>query len=198
MTTMSRPAIEDDLTSLLEAAQRGDPAAWESLFHEFYPKIRRVVRQKLNPSLRSVFDSTDFASDVMKSLAANFDRLSFTSMESLVAFLKKVAERKVIDEYRRHHTIRRDHSRDRPITARSPDGDDLQLPSDEPTASQVAQANEVNARLLARVSPTGRMIVQLKLQNYSNADIAAETGWNIRKVQRYLKDLQESMNDPGE
>jgi DNA-directed RNA polymerase specialized sigma24 family protein len=134
----------------------------------------------------------------MKSLAANFNRLSFPSIDSLVAFLNTVAERKVIDEYRRHHTLKRDSSRNRRLTSRSPDGDDLQLPSDDPTASQVAQANEVNARLFAGVSSTERLILQLKLQNYSTADIAAKTGWNIRKVQRFLEDLKKSMTDSGE
>ena len=50
--------------------------------------------------MRSLYDSTDFASDVMKSLAANFNQLTFVSMESLFKFLTQVAEQKVIDEHR--------------------------------------------------------------------------------------------------
>ena len=77
MTMMSSAEIGVDLATILEAAHRGDQSAWEALFRECYPKVRRVVRRKLNRSMRSLYDSTDFASDVMKSLAANFGHLDF-------------------------------------------------------------------------------------------------------------------------
>jgi hypothetical protein len=56
----------------------------------------------------------------------------------------------------------------------------------------------VHERLLSRVDETERTIIQLKQQGYSNADIAEETGWNIRKVQRFLKDLLDSMDESGD
>ena len=74
-----------------------------------------MVRRKLNRSMRSLYDSTDFASDVMKSLAANIGHLQFPSIDSLLAFLAHVAEQKVIDEYRRRHTLKRDITRERAI-----------------------------------------------------------------------------------
>ena len=41
------------------------------------------------------------------------------------------------------------------------------------------------------------LIIDLKQQGYSTADIADKTGWNIRKVQRFLKDLHDSLHDSG-
>lgn len=197
MTTLSDRDAFVDLSSILEAAHKGDQSAWEALFRECYPKVRRVVRRKLNRSMRSLYDSTDFASDVMKSLAANFGQLDFPSMDSLLAFLAQVAEQKVIDEYRRRHTQKRDVTRERPMLAGDADAAPVQLPSDDPTASQLAQANEVHERLLSRVDATERTIIELKQLGYSNADIAERTGWNIRRVQRFLKDLLESMDERG-
>ncbi len=197
MTMLSSPETGLNLATILEAAHRGDQSAWEALFRECYPKVRRVVRRKLNRSMRSLYDSTDFASDVMKSLAANLGHLDFPSMDSLFAFLAQVAEQKVIDEYRRRHTQKRDVTRERPILTNGSDAAPVQVPSDDPTASQLAQANEVQERLLSRVDATERTIIQLKQQGYSNADIAERTGWNIRRVQRFLKDLLDSMDDSG-
>jgi RNA polymerase sigma factor (sigma-70 family) len=194
---MSRPEMGVDLAKALQEAHRGDPEARETLFKECYPKVRRVVRRKLNRSLRSLYDSTDFASDVMKSLAAHFDQLQFPSIDSLLAFLAQVAEQKVIDEYRRRHTLKRDITRERPIAAHDADSGPVQLPSDEPTASQLAQANEVHEWLLARSDETEREIIELKQLGYTTADIAERTGWNPRKVQRFLKDLLDSMQDSG-
>ncbi len=197
MTTMSNTAAAVNLATILEAAHRGDQSAWEALFRECYPKVRRVVRRKLNRSMRSLYDSTDFASDVMKSLAANFDHLDFSSIDSLLAFLAQVAEQKVIDEHRRRHTLKRDVTRERPLVTSGDDAPQVQIRSEDPTASQLAQANEVHERLLSRVDATERTIIELKQQGYSNADIAERTGWNIRKVQRFLKDLLDSMEDSG-
>ncbi len=194
MTMLSDSAIPDDLSKVLLEAQNGDQTAWETLFRECYPKVRRVVRRRLDRSMRSLYDSTDFASDVMKSLAANLDQLSFPTVESLIAFLSHVAEQKVIDEYRRQHTLKRDVTRERRLSPGDPDSPPVQLPSSEPTASQFAQANEVQQWLLERHNGTERTIIGLKQQGYSNAEIADETGWNIRKVQRFLKNLHDSLN----
>ncbi len=141
--------------------------AWEALFKECYPKVRRVVRRRLDQSMRSLYDSTDFANDAMENLAANLDQLDFPSVNSLIAFLAQVAEQKVIDEYRRQHTLKRDVTRERPIFGNGADGTSAQLSSDEPTASQLAQANEVHEWLLSRPDETERTIIELREQGYS-------------------------------
>ena len=146
--------------------------------------------------MRSLYDSTDFANDAMERLAANLDLLQFPSFGSLIAFLAQVAEQKVIDEYRRQHTLKHDISRERPIMA---DGaGPSQVPSHDPTASQLAQANECHERLLARDDETERFIIELRQQGYTTADIAEQTGWNVRKVQRFLKDLLDSLDEAGD
>jgi RNA polymerase sigma factor (sigma-70 family) len=157
-----------------------------------------VVRRRLDRSMRALYDSTDFANDAMEDLAANFKQLEFPSVNSLIAFLANVAEKKVIDEYRRQHTLKRDVTRERPMFATGPDGGAVQLPSDSPTASQFAQANEVYDRLLARKDETERTIITLRQEGYSNSDIAQRTGWNIRRVQRFLEDLLDSLTESGD
>jgi RNA polymerase sigma factor (sigma-70 family) len=195
MTMLSDREIGVDLSKALQEAQEGNSSAWETVFRECYPKVRRVVRRKLNRSMRSLYDSTDFASDVMKSLAANLNQLHFPSIDSLIAFLAQVAEQKVIDEHRRRHTLKRDVTRERPMFAGDADFGPIQVPSGDPTASQVAQAHEIRERLINRGNETERIIIALRQEGYSTADIAEKTGWNIRKVQRFLKDLHDSLHD---
>jgi RNA polymerase sigma factor (sigma-70 family) len=196
MTQLSHPEPAQEIGSTWEEAQKGDPVAWEALFKECYPKVRRVVRRRLNRSMRSLYDSTDFANDAMERLAANIDLLQFPSFGSLVAFLAQVAEQKVIDEYRRQHTLKHDISRERPLAAN--DTGPIQVPSHDPSASQLAQANECHERLLARDDEVERVIIELRQQGYTTAHIAEKTGWNVRKVQRFLKDLLDSLNEPGD
>jgi len=196
MTQESLPETGYDLATTWQEAQKGNQIAWDILFKECYPKVRRVVRRKLNRSMRSLYDSTDFANDAMERLATNPDLLQFPSLNSLIAFLAQVAEQKVIDEYRRQHTLKHAIDRERPMAAY--DAGPYQLPSDEPSASQLAQANEFHERLLARPDDTERVIIDLKQQGYSTADIAEQTGWNIRKVQRFLEKLHDSLAESGD
>jgi RNA polymerase sigma factor (sigma-70 family) len=195
MIQTSQPEIAADLATTLQEAQKGNQTAWETLFRECYPKVRRVVRRRLTRSMRSLYDSTDFANDAMERLAANFNHLEFPSVNSLIAFLAQVAEQKVIDEYRRQHAQKRDITRGRPIFGADPDDGPVQLPSDEPTASQLAVANEMSEQLMARQDETERAIINLRREGHSTSDIAEQTGWNIRKVQRFLKELLGSLSE---
>jgi RNA polymerase sigma factor (sigma-70 family) len=179
--------------SLFARARAGDQDAWEELFRTCYPKVIRVVRRKLNPPMRSLYDSADFASDVWKSLAAKFDRFDFPTIDSLMAFLKQAAEQKVIDEYRRRHTQKRDIGLERPIEATTSQGlEPTALRSAEPTPSQVAQASEGLELILEGLTEDQRRVVHLKRHGYTNEEIAERTGWHVRKVQRFIKDLQDS------
>ena len=72
------------------------------------------------------------------------------------------------------------------------------MPSQDPSASQLAQANECHERLLARDDEIERIIIELRQQGYTTAHIAEKTGWNIRKVQRFLKELLDSLNEFGD
>ena len=199
---MNPMSVSPDLDSdRAHRASRGRAikARGKSFFYACYPKVIRVVRRKLDRPMRTLYDSTDFYSDVMKSLVANLDRFDFPSIESLIAFLKKAAEQKVIDEYRRQHARKRGIDRNRPLVA--DDGTDmgpLTLPSPGPTASQEAQATEALDRLLAEHQDLGeRQVIELKQQGYTNPEIAEQTGWNLRKVQRFFKDLYDTLFNEG-
>ncbi len=161
MIQVTHAEIAADLATTLQEAQRGDQTAWETIFKECYPKVRRVVRRRLTRSMRSLYDSTDFANEAMERLAANLNQLEFPSVNSLIAFLAQVAEQKVIDEYRRQHALKRDVTRGCSLTGMGPESAPVQLPSDEPTASQLAVANEVNEQLLDRHDETERTIIEL-------------------------------------
>lgn len=183
---------------LFARARAGDQSAWEELFHACYPKVVRVVRRKLNPPMRSLYDSTDFASDVWKSLAAKFERFDFPSIDSLMAFLKQAAEQKVVDEYRRRHTLKRDIDLERPLAGVRDDGVEAgALKSADPTPSQVAQAVEGWELLRAGLTEQQRDVIELKRLGYTNEEIAERTGWHIRKVQRFFKDLHDSWQTSG-
>jgi RNA polymerase sigma factor (sigma-70 family) len=177
--------------ALFERARGGDQAAWRELFEACYPKVIRVVRRRLHSTrIRSLYDSTDFACDVMKSLAANAQELDFPTMDSLMAFLIRVAENKLADEHRKQFAQKRDKAREHGMAA--------EVASGEPTASQVAVGREELERLLAHQNPQVRTLIELRRDGYKNEEIAERLDWHIRKVQRVLKDLNPSNSAEGD
>ena len=155
MTQLSDPERAHDIGSTWEEAQKGDPSAWEALFRECYPKVRRVVRRKFNRSMRSLYDSTDFANDAMERLAANIDLLAVP----FVRFALRISRPGGRTEGHRRvpaaaHPEARHHARTadaRPMMQ----GRFRSLRTTRPPVS-LPQANECHERLLARDDETER------------------------------------------
>lgn len=190
---MNQPA--DPADSLFARARSGDQDAWRELFEACYPKVLRVVRRKLtSPTIRSLYDSTDFIGDVWKSLAEKPESFDFPTLGALVGFLSLAAERKVIDEYRRHQTLKNDRQRERPFGAWPQIGGGEPASAD-PTPSQHVVALEVRERLFRGQSDDERRILELKDLGYSNDEIAQRVSWHVRRVQRFLKELGDSWTE---
>ena len=172
---------------LLDRARQGDQEAWQDLFNDCYPKVVRVVRRRLSRPMRNLYDSTDIANEVMKSLAAKFNRFDFSSIDGLQAFLVRAAEQKVIDGYRKGHAKKRDVTRDRSLGT----GDQTrELTDDSPSASQLAVATEEEEILLDGQVGERRQILELKIQGFSNSEVSRTLGWNVKRVERFIESLR--------
>ena len=193
MTSTAAPCSPDPADGLFARAQAGDEDAWKQLFDTCYDKVVRVVRRKLNHQLngrvlRSLYDSTDIASDVWKSLATKNDRFEFDSVDQLMAFLVQAAEQRVIDEYRRMHAQKRREDRKRSIN--QVDGNLGYEPTAQgATPSQHAQAKEAVKLISSGANPEIEVLLDRKMMGDSNEEAAAYMHWTVRKVQRVLKDL---------
>ncbi len=149
-----------------------------------------------SPALRSIYESSDFVGDVWTSLVEKRHKFDFPNLEALTAFLKLAAERKVIDESRRLHTDKNDVNRNRPIAGFA--GGGANMPSDEPTPSKYAQAREAREWLIEGQTGVPRHVVELRDQGFENEEIAHRTGWSLRQVQRFLKNLSDSWRARGQ
>lgn len=181
----SAPGRDD----ILDRARQGDQEAWQVLFDECYPKIVRVIRRRITRPMRKIYDSTDIANEVMKSLAAKFHHFDFSSVGGLRAYLIHAAEQKVVDGCRRSHAQKRDLNRDRAQVGND-ESTAWDFPDDAPTASQVAVASEEKDLLLNGQSGPQRTVLELKIEGMSNPEVAQATGWHVRKVERFLEKLR--------
>lgn len=106
----------------------------------------------------------------------------FADAAHLRAFLVKLTRNRFIDEIRRHRTAVREHSLVGLASA-------LEPVSRLPTASELAQADELSERMLAACQPEHREIVKLRLRGMPVAEIAGRVGLHVGSVHRILQDL---------
>ncbi len=183
---------DDELRHFLDRIKAGDDDAARDLLLRYEAEVRLVVRRQLPRLLRSRFDSLDFLQSVWGSFFRRVrdgtGRGEFEDTRHLVAFLARAAKNKVIDEYRRAASQKQDMHREEPLWG---DGDrPRDLPDDEATPSEVAQANEELDRLRELVPADRREVLELKAQGLSSREIGDRLGISERTVQRVIEDLR--------
>jgi RNA polymerase sigma-70 factor (ECF subfamily) len=177
--------MSEPLDNLLARLCSGDRAAAEQVFLAFEPYLRKAVRRHLPASLRGRFDSADVVQSIWADVLAGFREAGwrFTDADHLRGFLFVATRNRLIDRVRRHQKAAR---REEPL---GDGGRQDSLPSPEPRPSEVAQAEDLWQRMLARCPAEHRPILALRRQGYSLAEIAARTGLHPDSVRRILRTL---------
>lgn len=155
------------------------------LFVAYEPYLRIAVRRRLGKRLRVKVDSADVVQSVFADVLRGFrgGAWRFEGRPQFLAFLRKVAWRRLSDRYQEH---RPSLDRDEPLAVAEP------LPLADPRAfrpSEVAQGRELWERLLQSCPPAHREVVQLRASGHRLAEIAARTGLHEGSVRRILYDL---------
>jgi RNA polymerase sigma factor (sigma-70 family) len=180
---------DEDFIELIRGIREGSDVAFQQLVTVYGDHILRVVRRKLVPAMRSRFDSADFVQSVWAVFIKHRERLAdCRNADELINFLAKVASDRVIDERRRQLTLKRQNvNREVPLAqltaASSPT-------HPGPTASQVAVANECLSRLAHEQETQIRLMVLMKLEGATHAEIANALGTKAKTVQRALRRLE--------
>lgn len=187
--------IEDQehFATLMRRVREGSQDAARELVELYQPHILRAVRRRLNRSLRSKFDSTDFMQAVWASFFANLPASnSLDRSESLVAFLSQLARNMVIDEFRRRlQTDKYDLSREKSLDSSSifPE---RALVGPSPTPSQLAVARERWDQLLQGQPPLHQRILALRRLGNTCEEVATKLGVHERTVRRVIRKISSS------
>lgn len=174
------------LAELLEKLRDGDSDAADSVFRQYEPYLRMVVRRKISPALRAKFDSVDVIQSVWADLFQGFReaRWSFEDPSKLKAFLITAARNRLIDYVRRNRHAMAAGNSGLPVEETAADG---------PRPSELVQADDVWQQLLAMCSDEHKTIVELKARGVSLDDIAAQTSYHKSSVRRILYDLSRKL-----
>jgi RNA polymerase sigma-70 factor (ECF subfamily) len=174
----------EPLDLLLDRLGRGDLAAVEQVVADYEPYLRALVRHSLPTPLRAKFDSLDVVQSVWVQVlrALREGAWEISDRDRLRGLLVTVARRRLVSRYRRHGTALEREQRD------GPDLDGLAAPR-QPRPSEVAQAGELWAKMLALCPPEHHELLRLRRQGLLLGEIAARTGMHEGSVRRILRQL---------
>jgi RNA polymerase sigma factor (sigma-70 family) len=179
---------------LLEQYRAGDDRAADALFTRYFERLTALARSRLAPRLACRTDPEDIVLSVYRSffVGARAGRFTLSRGGDLWRLLASITKHKLLREARHQRADRRSVDRELPldpaehaaILGRQP----------EPTAEDAAALADELERVLSRLDPFGRRVLELRLQGAQLSEIARDTGRSERTVRRTLGQIRELLD----
>ena len=185
----------------LKAGQNASAQAiWERYFDRLVSEARRVIRHR-----RRAEDEEDAALSAFDSFCEGTRRGKFpflSNRNNLWGLLLKITVRKAFDQNVRGHRLKRDENRARGESEFAGGSEDAMefdldgLPGPEPSPEFAAiVAEEFERRMHALGDDSLRQIAVMRLEGYTDEEIARRQGCTRRTVQRRLDIIREEWAD---
>jgi DNA-directed RNA polymerase specialized sigma24 family protein len=195
----------DSVTQWLAGVKGGDPVAVERIWRRYFESLVRLARAHLRTAPRGAEDEEDAALSAFDSFCDAAARGRFPRLEDrddLWRVLVTITARKAIDQVQRHRAERRGGGRvvgEAVLDLAVPGGEFLAgLADPGPTPEFAAiMAEECRRRLDALPDEVYRRVALLKMEGFSNEEIADRLGCGLRSVVRKLGLIRKAWLEGG-
>jgi eukaryotic-like serine/threonine-protein kinase len=182
---------EETSVEILERYRRGDAQAADELFTRYVGRLTLLARSRLSPALARRTDPEDVVLSAYRSffIRARDGQLTLARSGDLWRLLVAITLHKLYRQARKQRVERR------ALAARELESSwakRLQLSRDPSPAEAVALADELQA-IFRQLDPFARCVLELRLQDRSPAEIAAEVGRSERTIRRTVASIRERL-----
>jgi DNA-directed RNA polymerase specialized sigma24 family protein len=188
-----RPGLREDtggsVTRWISALKQGDQAAASGLWESYFRRLVGLARARLRDVPRLVADEEDVALSAFDSFCRRAQSGRFRRLhdrDDLWQILALITVRKAIDLRNYEGRQSRGMGRIRSLTELTREGLEM-VGGEEPTPELAAQFVEEFQRLMEQLGDSSlRSVATLKLEGYTNDEIAALLGCVTSTVERKL------------
>lgn len=196
-------SVDGDVTIWLGQLADGDNDAAANIYGHYFEQIANLAKRRMSPAYRRVADEEDVAQSVMRNLfegiaAGRYPELS--SRENLWRLLVVMTARKAINIVEKQRAQKRGGGAVRGESVLQ--GPDMATPGfdrfEGPSATPdfVAELAEESKRQLAKLDDEVlQRVARLKMEGYTNDEIAEKLGTTTRTVERKLQRIRELWAD---
>ena len=175
---------------LVTMAQEGDDTALDQLCNVYGERVRRIVRFRMGPELRSQLESMDLVQEALTEAIKDLGDFTFSNDGDFLRWLSSIVENTIRDNVDRIHAAKRDIRRqvslDRVTPYTDHPGLDAHLPAATTTPSVILSLREDLDKLeqaIDRLKPQYREVLVLaKIEGLSCKEIAARQSKNPAAV----------------
>jgi RNA polymerase sigma-70 factor (ECF subfamily) len=96
-------------------AKKGDRSALSNLLDIYRNYLRLLARNQIGQTLRVRLDPSDLVQDTLIDASQNFAHFHGETKSELIAWLRKILARNLVDQLKRHRSQKRDLRRDRSL-----------------------------------------------------------------------------------
>lgn len=187
-------AEEPQWDQLINGLKEGDPQIVEDFFFKYDPVLRRIANRYLTSGLRRRLDAEDVVQSAFRTFfrRANEGEFEFSDGQKLWNLMCAITLTKVREKDRFHKRRKRSYHRESAPNDDSNDSGVVRFEAADPrlSPSAAAEFSDQFSHLLESLGEEERQVVELKLQECTNEEVAASLGVSERTVRRIVKRLR--------
>jgi RNA polymerase sigma factor (sigma-70 family) len=183
-----------DLQALLDRIREGDDQALASLLQRYETQLRVAGRVLLGARLRSQVDSLDLVQSVHRVLMPGLreGRYRIASLDQLLALARTIIRHKVIRNWRRMQ--REDATQASRLEQSSADASAASSAGD---TSKAIEIEDLKRHILGGLNDFDRRVIELRLDGFSNVEIADMLGCDAHALRAHLSRLRQQLRRDG-
>lgn len=179
---------------LLARWRAGDQQAADQLFRRYTSRLVALARSRLPAKLGARMDAEDVVQSVYRSFfaGAGAGRYEVQRGGDLWRLLVTITLHKLYLQVKRHARQKRDVRREQAL---DPDHGLLQALAKEPGPAEALSLLDELEQVMSPLKPLPRRILELRLQGWTIAEIAAETRRSERRVHYVIEEVKQQLEE---
>lgn len=178
--------------------RRGESDAVGEFCRRYGPMIERLAERRLSAPLKRRIGAEDVAQSVCRTFVRRAGEGEFELSEGggLWGLLCAIALTKIREQTRFHLRQKRSLRDERHLDSVAPGGE-RKMPetsNSDPTPDATAEVADMFDKLVAEFDEEERRILELKLQDYTQEEIAERMQCSDRTIRRFLKRVQDRLS----
>jgi len=188
---------EDAWGEIVEGLRTGNPSVIRHFCRRYGSSLERLAERHLASGMRRRVGADDVVQSACRTFLrrAQIGEFELSDCEGLWGLLCAITLTKVREQTRYH--LRGKRGLDREVHGAGHVSGEPSMFFDqaaaEPSPAEAAEFTDQFTQLIASLDEEGRQLVDLKLQQFTNEEIAVRLGCSERTVRRILKRVQESL-----
>lgn len=185
----------DHWERLIAGLRAGDRQASREFWEHYGPQLHRVAEHRLPPGLRARVGAEDVVQSVCRTFLrrAQGGEFQLDDSESLWRLLCAITLTKVNEQTRFHLRKKRGMDQEVRLAGSGPSAPERHVADPGPTPEEAAEFTDFFQNLLNSLEEEERQVVELKLQDLTNDQVAEQLKCSERTVRRIMGRVQDRL-----